>query len=179
MPAPALAKRKKKTVVSHHTLPSPPPLPPTHTPPLPQAAKGGEEGGKVFDRSVYGIVASNANFSMMGSALTSAGFEAELTGTGPFTVFAANDDVFGDALKSLGTTKLELLNLPALPTILKNHVVKGSVLAADLKEGSEIETLGGTKLKVTAGPCINGFPLVKKDIKATNGILHSIKGVIA
>ena len=94
---------------------------------------------------------------MMGSALTSAGFEAELTGTGPFTVFAANDDVFGDALKSLGTTKLELLNLPALPTILKNHVVKGSVLAADLKEGSEIETLGGTK--------VTGTPAQIKDVE--------------
>jgi uncharacterized surface protein with fasciclin (FAS1) repeats len=116
---------------------------------------------------------------MLGSALTSAGFEPTLTGAGPFTVFAPNDDVFGDALKALGTTKLELLSLPALPDILKNHVVAGSVLSTDLKEGTEIETLGGGKLKVTAGPCINGHALVKKDIKATNGILHSIKGVLA
>jgi uncharacterized surface protein with fasciclin (FAS1) repeats len=116
---------------------------------------------------------------MLGSALTKMGFEGTLTGAGPFTVFAPSDDTFGDALKSLGTTKLELLTLPALPDILKNHVVAGSVLSSDLKEGSELTTLGGGKLKVTAGPCINGFALVKKDIKATNGILHSIKGVLA
>ena len=39
----------------------------------------------------------------------------------------ADDDTFGDACKALGTTKMELKNLAALPDIIKNHVVKGKV----------------------------------------------------
>jgi uncharacterized surface protein with fasciclin (FAS1) repeats len=160
---------------SRSPLPSPPP-PLRRT----QAAKGGEEGGKAFDRSVYGIVASNANYITLGSCLDSAGFEGTLTGAGPFTLFAPNDDAFAGALKALGTTKLELRNLPALPDILKNHVVSGSVLAGDLKEGQELTTLGGGKLTVTlaGGAKVNGVKVTKTDIKATNGIIHAVAGVL-
>ena len=33
------------------------------------ASKGGEEGGKTFDKSVYGIMASNANYALLSSSL--------------------------------------------------------------------------------------------------------------
>ncbi len=54
---------------------------------------------------------------------------------GPLTVFAPNDDAFAEVIKALKTTKLGLMDLPNLGDILKNHVVAGSVMAADLKEG--------------------------------------------
>ena len=84
------------------------------------------------------------------------------------------------ALKALGTTKLELRNLPALPDILKNHVVSGALLAGDLKEGQELTTLGGGKLTVTlaGGAKVNGVKITKTDIKATNGVLHAVAGVL-
>ena len=101
-------------------------------------------------------------------------------GAGPFTLFAPNDDAFADACKALGTTKIELRNLPALPDILKNHVVKGSVMAEDLKEGQMVETLGGKKLKVTlaGGAKVNGVKVTKTNIKATNGVIHAVAGVL-
>lgn len=56
-----------------------------------------------------------------------AGLDTVLMGPGPFTIFAPNDDAFGDAARALGVTKMELLNLPNLPDILKYHVISGKV----------------------------------------------------
>jgi hypothetical protein len=42
-------------------------------------------------------------------------------GPGPFTVFAPDDDSFGDACRSLGTTKIDLPNLASLPAIIKSE----------------------------------------------------------
>jgi hypothetical protein len=36
-------------------------------------SQGGEEGGKTFDKSVYGILASNANYSLLASSIKKVG----------------------------------------------------------------------------------------------------------
>ena len=77
-------------------------------------------------------------------------------------------------------TKVELMALPNLPDILKYHVVSGAVMSSQLTEGQEVETVLGKKLKVTlaGGVKINGVPVKKADIKVSNGILHSVSGVL-
>ncbi len=123
---------------------------------------------------------------------------------GPLTVFAPNDDAFAEVLKTLGTTKLGLLELANLGDILKNHVVAGAVMSTDLKEGQarplraaqqrplraranaprlapqEVTMLSGKKVKITlaGGAKVNGIAITKADIKATNGVIHAIKSVI-
>ena len=187
------------------------------------SSKGGEEGGVKFDRSCFGVVASNANYVTLGSAIqkarprpthpvsgaprvplaflappaarrranplhatvngrlaefggrirgalraagvpardkpwpptaragatarrvvrradralsrAQAGLKDALMAPGPLTVFAPNDDAFIEVIKALKTTKLGLMELPNLGDILKNHVVAGAIMAADLKEG--------------------------------------------
>ena len=37
-----------------------------------RATQGGEEGGKAFGNDVVGLVSKNANFALLGSALTKA-----------------------------------------------------------------------------------------------------------
>lgn len=142
--------------------------------------KGGEEGRKKFDKSCYGIVGSNENYLVLGSLIDKAGLVEKLMSPGPFTLFAPNDDAFGDACKALGTTKLGLRDLPNLAEIVQNHVVAGSVMSADLKEGQEVTMLSGKKFKVTlaGGAKINGATIKKVDIKATNGIIHAVTGVL-
>ena len=97
------------------------------------------------------------------------------------SAFAPNDDAVAAAAKALGTTKLGLRELPNLADILKYHVVAGTVLSGDLKDGQEVETIGGKKFKVTiAGgvPSVNGIKVTKKDIKVSNGIIHALSGVL-
>ncbi len=59
-------------------------------------------------------------------------------------------------------------------------VVAGSVMSGDLKEGQEVETLAGKKLKITlaGGAKVNGIKIKKADVKAANGVIHSIDAVI-
>eukprot|EP00887_Chlorella_sp_A99_P001279 scaffold14.g1279.t1 len=117
--------------------------------------KGGEEGGVAWDKSV--------------------GLDKELTGTGPFTLFAPDDDAFGDACRALGTTKMELVDLESLPEIVKNHVT-----SKDLSEGFEAQTLGGGKLtfSLAGGAKVNGVKIKKADVTATNGVIHVVNAVL-
>ena len=39
--------------------------------------KGGEEGGKSFDKSCYGTLATNANYALLASALAKVGVQME------------------------------------------------------------------------------------------------------
>ena len=68
---------------------------------------------------------------------------------GPLTLFAPNDDAFAEVIKALKTTKLGLMELPNLGDILKNHVVAGAIMAADLKEG---------QARATAAPVASQHP---------------------
>jgi hypothetical protein len=77
-----------------------------------------------------------------------AGLKDALMAAGPLTVFAPNDDAFAEVIKALKTTKLGLMDLPNLGDILKNHVVAGSVMAADLKEG-QVRRPRGCAARVT------------------------------
>jgi uncharacterized surface protein with fasciclin (FAS1) repeats len=145
------------------------------------SSKGGEEGGKKFDRSCFGVIASNANYMILGSLITKAGLEETLTDpNGKFTVFAPDDDAFAAAAKKLGTTKLGLADLPNLADVLKNHVVSGEVKSTDLTEGGEVATLGANPIKATlaGGAKVNGAKVKKADIKVTNGIIHAITEVL-
>lgn len=144
------------------------------------AAKGGEEGGKAFDTSIAGTLAKNANYALLASAITKAGLFQPLSGPGPFTVFAPDDDAFGAACKQLGVSKLELMSLPNLPEILKYHVISGKVLSTDLKEGMEATTVNGQKLKFTlaGGAAVNGIKIKKANVNASNGVIHSIAAVL-
>ena len=56
-----------------------------------------------------------------------AGLEPTLLGKGPYTIFAPNDDAFFQAAKDMGVSKVELVSLPQMADILKNHVLEGEV----------------------------------------------------
>ncbi|KAK9818062.1 hypothetical protein WJX72_006455 [[Myrmecia] bisecta] len=143
--------------------------------------KGGEEGGRKFDNSVFGKLAQSPNFTMLASAVVKAGLEPVLTGKGPFTVFAPNDDAFTQAAKDKGVTKIEVLTLPGMADILKYHVLEGEVLSSSLSEGDEPTTVGGGKLKISkaGGVKVNGANVKKADFKADNGVIHVIDQVLS
>jgi len=109
-----------------------------------------------------------------------AGLAEALSGPGPFTVLAPDDDAFMAVAKSLKLTKMQLLELPNLADILKCHVISGKVLSTDLKEGMEAATLGGKKLKVTlaGGAKFNTSKVKKANVPASNGVIHGIDSVI-
>jgi uncharacterized surface protein with fasciclin (FAS1) repeats len=64
--------------------------------------------------------------------------------------------------------------------VLLRHVVFGEVTSDQLSDGGVVRTLGG-RLAVEIseeGVSFNGAPLAEADLKASNGIMHVVGGVI-
>ena len=119
--------------------------------------------------------------STLTAALQAAGLADKASSGGPFTVFAPTNDAF-DALPA-GTLDdlLKPENKAKLADILTYHVVPGSVMAADLKDGQELTTIEGKKLKVSVSGStvtVNGANVVKADVKSSNGVTHVIDKVL-
>lgn len=119
-------------------------------------------------------------------ALQATGLADQAKGAGPFTVFAPTNDAFN----KLPSATLAGLMKPSmkkqLTNILATHVVSGSVMAADLTDGQTIKTVNGETLTVSKQ---GGMVMIKDgkggsamvttpDIKATNGVVHSIDTVL-
>ncbi len=141
---------------------------------------------KATDKSLAENLAGASDFSTLQTALVASGLADQAKGAGPYTVFAPSNAAF-DKLPS-GT--LETLTQPAnkkmLAGILSYHVVQGNVMAADLKDGQKIKTVGGGTLTVRKqGDAVmltdakGGSAMVTTaDIQATNGTVHAIDSVL-
>jgi transforming growth factor-beta-induced protein len=127
------------------------------------------------------VAAAAGSFKTLLAAVEAAGLAGELSGAGPFTVFAPTDEAF--AKLPAGTVDT-LLQDPKgqLTQILLYHVVSGKVLAADVKDGMEAETLQGSPLKFTVGADgsvkIGDGSVVGADVEASNGVIHVIDTVL-
>jgi len=120
--------------------------------------------------------------STLVAAVTAAELVETLQGEGPFTVFAPTNEAFAALPAGTVDTLLESANIADLQTILGYHVVAGEVLAADLSDGMEVETLNGDIIIINvsdAGVTINGqTSVVTADIMTSNGVVHVIDGVL-
>lgn len=121
------------------------------------------------------------SFKTLASAVTAAGLIDTLKGTGPFTVFAPNDEAF--AKLPAGTVDDLLKDIPKLKAILTYHVVAGKVMAADVlkMDGQSATTVNGETLQIstTGGLKLNGnVHVTKTDIECTNGVIHIVDTVL-
>ena len=120
------------------------------------------------------------SFNTLVAAVQAAGLVDALKGEGPFTVFAPTDDAFA---KLPQETIDALLADPTgdLTQILLYHVVAGKVMAADLSDGLEADTLQGKPVAFTlsdGGAMVNDANIIATDIETSNGVIHVIDSVI-
>ena len=98
----------------------------------------------------------------------------------PFTVFAPTDTGFTDFDATIGED--------AIANILLGHVISGNyILSGDLEDG-DVSTLNGDisiAIDDTSGDAMvqgnsnnDGISIISVDIKAINGVIHAIDGVI-
>ena len=111
------------------------------------------------------------NFTTLVAAVTAAGLADTLSGTGPFTVFAPTDEAF--AKLPAGTVEGLLKDIPKLTTILKHHVVAGTVMAADAAKLTSATPLDGGDLVIDAtnGVKVGGATVISADIVCDNGVI--------
>ena len=128
----------------------------------------------------------SANHTTLLKALQAAGLAEQAKGAGPYTVFAPDNAAFDKLPAGTLTNLLKPASKKQLAGILSYHVVPGNVLAADLKDGQVVKTVQGESLTVgvqggtvTLTDAKGGKATVTKaDIKATNGVVHSIDAVL-
>lgn len=116
----------------------------------------------------------------LAAAVKAADLVSTLEGTGPFTVFAPTDSAFAAIQKDVDVL-LKPENKAKLANILTYHVVSGKHMAADLKDGAELTTVQGEKLKVSLKDnkvMIGDAHVTTADVTASNGVVHLIDKVL-
>lgn len=134
------------------------------------------------EKSIVEIVVDSEDFSMLEAAVVRAGLVETLSGNGPFTVFAPNNDAF----KAAGfADEAAVTAAPAetLKSILLYHVLGSKVVASSIatSNNTAIETVGGDDIFVTksdAGVYVNGSMVTQADVMAKNGVIHVINNVL-
>lgn len=137
-------------------------------------------------------VGSDAHTTLV-AAVQAADLVATLKSKGPFTVFAPTNDAFAKLPAGTVETLLKAENKAALAGVLTYHVVAGSfdakALVAAIQKGKGklvLTTVAGGKLiagiedgKVVLTDEKGGKATVTTtDLKASNGIIHVIDGVV-
>ena len=149
---------------------------------------GGDSFTPAPTSNIVQLAQATPSLSILVEAVIAADLVATLSGPGPFTVFAPNNDAFAALLTELGVTKAALLaNKTLLTTVLTYHVLGAKVEKAGIPIGKKITSLqksifkidtpAGGALSITDGRNRNS-KIIATDIQATNGVVHVIDKVI-
>jgi len=132
---------------------------------------------KASGNDIVSIAKKDGSFKNLTGALCDTGLSKTLSSKGPFTVFAPDDAAFAKLPKD------ERESLAKNPNVLKYHVVKGIVPAADLKNKRSVTTIQGESLMVDTKNdgeliVVDGAMVTKPDIKCSNGVIHVVDWVL-
>lgn len=134
---------------------------------------------------------ANPNFTSLVGALTSEGqpdFVGILSGAGPFTVFAPNNEAFTALNTELAPGGIAGVATADITKVLQYHVVSpANVLSSSLTEGQVVTPIlspsqtftvllnGGARLKDANNRECN---IVATDVQASNGVIHVLSKVL-
>jgi len=142
---------------------------------------GGKDKGYGMkeEKNIVETAIAAGQFNTLVTAVQEAGLVETLSGEGPFTVFAPTDEAFAKIPEA--DLNALLADKDALTDVLTYHVVAGKVMAADVVNLSEAETVQGSTVDITVdgnSVMIDGANVIKTDIETANGVIHVIDSVI-
>ena len=147
----------------------------------------------VYSQTIVEAAVSNKDFSTLVTALKAADLVDALSGEGPFTVFAPNNEAFSKIDSGTLGNLLKPENVKALSNILTYHVVSGKLMASDvasaLKSGYgkvELTALNGQTITARSkdGKIYledsqgNMSEIIATDVAGSNGVIHVISSVV-
>lgn len=138
------------------------------------------EENKISTMDIIEIVSASPDFSTLAKALSSTDLFTVLTGSGPFTVFAPNDEAFRKLPPQTIQNLFKPENQDKLAGILTYHVVPGKLSSADLKN-MDIKTVNGKTITIQVvgdQVMINNAKVIKKDMIGSNGVVYTIDNVL-
>jgi uncharacterized surface protein with fasciclin (FAS1) repeats len=127
------------------------------------------------------VASSNHSLSMFVKALKATDLIDTLSGSSRYTVFAPTNEAFAKISKA--DWNALLADKASLTKILTYHIVFGKLTAADVlrMNGKTAKTVEGANLNFTISDQlveINEAKVIKTDIAASNGVIHSIDTVL-
>ena len=135
-----------------------------------------------MNTNIIDTAVAAGNFKTLASALNEAGLTETLKGAGPYTVFAPTDAAFAKLPK--GQVENLLKDKENLKDILLLHVLPGSLSTAavtKMHDGDRVKTVNGKEFTLglkNNEVTVNGARVSKRDIQASNGVIHEIDTVI-
>lgn len=149
------------------------------------SARAAQTTGTIVDVALAAN-AETGEFSILIAALQAANPDIIRRLSNPereFTVFAPTDAAFTALLAELGVTAEQLLSdKMMLSRVLRYHIARGELEAAEVLASDRIRTLQGGRLWQAGGVITdaNGRTanIVQTDIQASNGIIHVIDNVL-
>ncbi len=134
------------------------------------------------------VVNAGPDYSDLLAAVIKADLAETLSGPGPFTVFAPNNDAFDTFLAANGFADLDAVPTDVLTEVLLNHTVSGSLTASGLPIGyiNSLATSTAANLpmsmyveKSSGVVVLNGVSTVTgADNVVDNGVVHLVGDVI-
>ena len=126
-------------------------------------------------------------------ALEVSGLADQLQGGGPYTVFAPTNEALAEldlggatpagpqAPAATPGSELESADKEQLANVLGGYLVEGELPFEELIKQEKVTTIDGTELEVDSakgGILVNGVEVLHSDIRADNGVIHVIGGLL-
>lgn len=132
---------------------------------------------KASTQNLLEAASASGQFTTFIKAVEAAGLTEALSQQGPYTVFAPTDDAFEKIPKEELSALMQ--DRRTLQILIAYHVLPGKQMKSELKEGP-VKTVQGLDLNITTKDetRVENATIVKADIPASNGVVHSIDAVI-
>jgi len=129
---------------------------------------------------IISVIGADPNLTTLVSALRAAELVEALQTRGPYTLFAPNNAAFAKLPAGALDNLMRPENKKKLAAVLKHHVIRDEIMAADVGSGKQ-RTLDGNKVDVAKndGKVFYGDATVLvADLDASNGVVHVIDAVV-
>ncbi|AYA36577.1 fasciclin domain-containing protein [Hymenobacter oligotrophus] len=133
------------------------------------------------DKTIAQNVAAAPDLSQLLQAAKQTDLASNLGGEGPYTVFAPTNAAFNKLPFGAMAGLLKPESKENLTGLVKYHVIQSRLLAMDLRDGQELTTMNGQKIKigVQGGKItVNGASVSTPDVVSSNGVIHLIDKVL-
>lgn len=125
-------------------------------------------------------IAKEPRFSKFSSYMKMSGADAALSRPGQFTVFVPSDEAFAKIPDIEMNFLLTDAGREVLKALLSYHIVPGKIMAASVGAEAVRASITGEEIKFAdyRGLKVNGVGVLRRNIEATNGVVHSLETVL-
>ncbi|MBH46236.1 MAG: fasciclin [Flavobacteriaceae bacterium] len=151
-------------------------------------SKGTTDDDLPQDKTIFETISTSMGYSYLSYALQKTELDVVLSGAGPYTLFAPDNDAFILFLMENGYSSVEEVPTDLLRQLLLNHVMAGQ---------KEYRNFVTGYFQTQANSAVNDLPLslyinqvsmrvrlngtariVQGNVRATNGIIHAVDNII-